>query len=178
MFGYWKQQAKHWEAFVDRLIVKRDELLKDVRELRDELRAANVATADSDAQLAAERDDNERLRAKLKTTQAGLDHATRCYEQSEAENKKLKCMYVDADNRAIDAGANIVRRERERDEWRETAEDSRAMVGRTFAACERFVRELADLKGKLNARSDHADAADRPGRSQSQHVIGCDGRGG
>lgn len=158
MFGYWKRQAKSWEAMCHQVADQRDK---------------------ADLQLAAERDDNARLRAKLKTTrdqldvaggsatgfevaadllgaklntvQAGLDHATRCYEQCEADRQAIA---------------------KERDEWRETAEYASDLTNQTFAVCERFVRELADLKGKLNARSDHADAGCRS-RPDRQACADC-----
>jgi multidrug efflux pump subunit AcrA (membrane-fusion protein) len=99
MFGYWKRRALSAEAQRDMISLDRNASVRARDSLRNQLSTAKqerdaarfdlIAARNSigaeSLLLAAERQDNERLRAKLKTAQAGLDHATRCYEQCEAD---------------------------------------------------------------------------------------------
>lgn len=179
MFGYWKRRCREaveaghemaderdrWKALaVDRLRLlgkAADERLASERELRARASAA-------DLQLAAERRDNERLAARLKTARAGLDHATHCYEQCEADRKAL------ADERdglarrvqLCDLGVVASQQERDdaikdRDEWREAAEDASATGARVLAICRRFMTDLSLLKEPANAGDPDPDHAPR-----------------
>lgn len=146
-FGYWKREAKRlqdavWELeeAVSSLEGERNSLNREARKAEDALRNANAQLAAAELQLAAERQDNESLRRKLKSVQDEADHARHCYEQCEIDRQAI------ADER--DAAV------KQRDEWRETAEHASALVGRTFAACERFMADLSKLKGATDARTD------------------------
>lgn len=243
-FGYWKRRAKHLEAVIGR---DRRDANRKAHEAGDAIRNAKAQLAAAELQLAAERQDNESLRRKLKSVQADADHARHCYEQCEIDRqaladerndarRKLEQHDLDArrvfkqhdlDRQAIadERDAAVKQRddatkgleavkaklsaaierackaerdhhyaamslniqtkwkeeaEAERDQWRETAEHASALVGRTFAACERFMSDLSKLREATDARTDAVDpepgeAADQAG---ANHVPGCNGRGG
>lgn len=89
MFGYWKREAAAWKDAYLSIEARIGEVRRERNDANDSLRRADSDLAAADLQLAAERQDNEALRARLKTVQAGLDHATRCYEQCELDRQAL-----------------------------------------------------------------------------------------
>jgi chromosome segregation ATPase len=204
MFGYWKREAAKWESRVKYVSEKRDDLQSEVDYRRTQANAHNTeitalqddlrrTKADLDAvklQFAAEQQDNERLKFALNTTRAERQTLTDQRNTAVRERNGWKDDYFiaverfqamrDANGKLKAASHKVAK---ERDEWRETAEQAADLCSRTFAACERFIRELAELKGTHNARTDRAEAGPEPGEAADQadartgHVPGCSGPG-
>jgi hypothetical protein len=149
MFGRWKRRYEvlvgdrdDWKQLAGNRLKGLQEAIDKTVSLRRQLREAKARLAAADFPLEAERAENERLRARLKTTQAGLDHATHCYEQCEADRQALA---------------------KERDEWRDVAESASTVTARVFALCRGFITDLSRLKEIADAPSEPDPADDRPG---------------
>jgi hypothetical protein len=183
MFGRWKRryeeavglchdladESDKWRRLANERSVSNKTLIDEVVKLRREIREAKAQLAAADFPLEAERAENERLRARLKTT---VD------ERNAAKGQSIETLadLIQSKEATINALEQRDAAIKERDEWREVAESASTVTARVFALCRGFITDLSRLKEIADAPSEPDPADDRPQLDAESGVrfrVGC-----